>query len=131
MKWSAMATISRTNLLYKGSLATFFLILPSNDANSKWKTSWTIIILSQVDTHLFDHALTDIVASDSAVPSALPNGEHFTFQSDESVEAAKTNSIPKNTSRNTNWAVKVWKDWRNHRRTAFHIYIFHSFIIYF
>ena len=25
-----------------------------------------------VDAHLFDHALTDIVASDSAVPSALP-----------------------------------------------------------
>ena len=80
-------------------------------------------ILSQVDAHLFDHALTDIVASDSAVPSAL--------QSDETVEAAKTNSVPKNTSRNTNWAVKVWKDWSSHRRTAFHIYIFHSFIIYF
>ena len=55
--------------------------------------------LSQVDTHLFDHALTDIVASDSAVPLALPNGECFTFQSDESVEATKTNSFPKNTSR--------------------------------
>ena len=129
MKWSAMATISRTNLLYKGSLATFFFY--SNDANSKWKTSWTIIILSQVDAHLFDHALTDIVASDSAVPSALLNSERFAFQSDETVEAAKTNSVPKNTSRNTNWAVKVWKDWRSHRRTAFHIYIFHSFIIYF
>ena len=129
MKWSAMATISRTNLLYKGRLATFFFY--SNDANSKWKTSWTIIILSQVDAHLFDHALIDIVTSDSAVPSALPNGECFTFQSDESAEAAKTNSVPKNTSRNTNWTVKVWKDWSSHRQTAFHIYIFHSFIIYF
>ena len=59
-------------------------------------------ILSQVDNHLFDHALTDIVASYSAVPSALPNSERFAFQSDESVEAAKTNSIPKNTSHNTN-----------------------------
>ena len=87
--------------------------------------------LFRVDAHLFDHALTDIVTSDSAVPSTLPNGERFAFQSDESEEAAKTNSIPKNTSRNTNWAVKVWKDWRSHRRMAFHIYIFHSFIIYF
>ena len=76
-------------------------------------------ILSQVDAHLFDHALTDIFASDSAVPSALPNGKRFAFQSDESVEAEKTNSVPKNTSRNTNWAVKVWKDWSSHRRTTF------------
>ena len=76
-------------------------------------------ILSQVDAHLFDHALTDIASSDSAVPSALPNGERFAFQSDESVEAAKTNSTPKNTSRNTNWAVNVWKDWSSHRRAAF------------
>ena len=76
-------------------------------------------ILSQVDAHLFDHALTDIFASDSAVPSALPNGKRFAFQSDKSVEAEKTNSVPKNTSRNTNWAVKVWKDWSSHRRTTF------------
>ena len=87
--------------------------------------------LSQVDAHLFDHALTDIVTSDSAVPSALPNGERFAFQSDESVEAVKTNSVPKNTSHNTNWAVKICKDWSSHKRTAFHIYIFRTFIIYF
>ena len=36
-------------------------------------------------------------------------------KSDGEVEVARKNAVPSNTARNTNWAVKVWREWRtNH-----------------
>ena len=36
-------------------------------------------------------------------------------KSDDEVQAARKNAVPSNTAKNTNWAVKVWRDWRGHR----------------
>ena len=35
--------------------------------------------------------------------------------SDADVQEARKSAVPKNTAKNTTWAVKVWQDWRTHR----------------
>ena len=47
------------------------------------------------------------------------SGSRFAIKSDGQVQETKTNSIPKNTERNTNWAVKIWKEWSVHRQKSF------------
>jgi hypothetical protein len=39
-----------------------------------------------------------------------------TLTTDDDVEEAKKKAIPKNTDKNTSWAVNVWKQWSAHRR---------------
>ena len=39
--------------------------------------------------------------------------------SDEEVKVAQASAVPANTKKSTNWAVNVWKDWReSHSKTV-------------
>ena len=38
------------------------------------------------------------------------------FKTDSDVEEAKKKAVPKNTDKNTSWAVNIWKQWSAHRR---------------
>ena len=50
-------------------------------------------------------------------PSARAGSSRFhTLTTDDDVEEAKKKAIPKNTDKNTSWAVNVWKQWSAHRR---------------
>ena len=81
------------------------------------------LCLSQLDPTILydsglDHALIRNAADVNTVDIVLlepsrstTNVQHFAFKSDQNVEEAKLNSVPKNTCRNTKWAVEVWKDW--------------------
>ena len=83
------------------------------------------LFLSQLDPTILynsglDHALTGNAADVNAVdihvvllePStSTTNAQCFAFKGEKNVEEAKMKSVPKNTCRNTKWAVEVWKDW--------------------
>ena len=45
------------------------------------------------------------------------NSSRFkTLATDSDVEEAKKRAVPKNTDKNTSWAVNIWKQWSAHRR---------------
>ena len=78
------------------------------------------LFLSQLDpTVLYDsgldHALTGNAADVNAIDIVLLEPSTSTTNAqcfaNKNVEEAKLNSVPKNTCRNTKWAVEVWKDW--------------------
>ena len=43
-------------------------------------------------------------------------GRFATFKTDADVEAAQASATPLNTTKSTNWAVKIWREWTTHRR---------------
>ena len=50
-------------------------------------------------------------------PTTAASSSRFqALKTDEDVEEAKKKAIPKNTEKNTSWAVNVWKQWSAHRR---------------
>ena len=106
------------------------------------------VLLSQIDKHDFeelDRTLSEDSASHSAqfpvacardmptpirdTPTPIPaNIEpsnkpgpsiRFALKTDEELKQAKTNAIPKNTLKNTTWAVKMWKQWSAHRKQVY------------
>ena len=46
------------------------------------------------------------------------NQRFGTLVSDEQIKLAQAAAVPANTAKATNWAVGVWKDWSQHRRTV-------------
>ena len=81
---------------------------------------------SRSHTDAFDalstHAHADFSASSALVPPP-PNQPHPTttarfgeLKTDADLEEAKKKAVPKNTNKNTNWAVNIWKQWSSHRR---------------
>ena len=52
------------------------------------------------------------------VPLASANNHFTSLKSDEEVEEARKLATPKNTEKNTAWAVKVWKDWALSRQKS-------------
>ena len=53
-------------------------------------------------------------------PSNKPGPSiRFALKTDEELKQAKTNAIPKNTLKNTTWAVKIWKQWSAHRKQVY------------
>jgi hypothetical protein len=58
-------------------------------------------------------------------PSNKPGPSiRFALKTDEELKQAKTNAIPKNTLKNTTWAVKIWKQWSAH-----HDYLLSKFVL--
>ena len=57
----------------------------------------------------------------NVVPGSVSeaSSSRFVRKSDEQLEVGKSNSVPKNTARNTAWAVKTWKQWSAHRQQAY------------
>ena len=58
--------------------------------------------------------------------------------SDDNIQAVKENSVPKNTARNTAWAVTMWKDWSAHHQQSYlgnytelpvHLYIANNLVL--
>jgi hypothetical protein len=77
-------------------------------------------ILAEIDFSCFDDHIFSLPPT--SMPRSAPptSSRRFAIQAgDELVEAAKHNSIPKNTKRCTNWAIKVWKDWSLQRQQSF------------
>ena len=54
----------------------------------------------------------------SRVPLASASNRFTSLKSDEEVEEARKLATPKNTEKNTAWAVKVWKDWALSRQKS-------------
>ena len=48
-----------------------------------------------------------------------PHPTRFGLKTDKEVEEAKKLAVPKNTERNTTWAVNVWKEWTLNRQKCF------------
>ena len=74
----------------------------------------------------------------SSTLSVATSSTRFVLMSDSDLRAVKENAVPKNTARNTTWAVKVWKDWSAHRQQSFpgvfsewpvHLYIANDHIL--
>ena len=86
-------------------------------------------ILSQIDAHILsDHALlanlmTEVetpLEVETPSPTAVDILQHFALQSgDAGVQAARANSVPKNTARCTKWSLKTWKHRSSHRQKQF------------
>ncbi|MCG8625945.1 MAG: hypothetical protein MJE68_28605 [Proteobacteria bacterium] len=44
-----------------------------------------------------------------------PTARFGGLKTDADLEEAKKKAVPKNTNKNTNWAVNIWKQWSSHR----------------
>ena len=56
-------------------------------------------------------------ATNEPLPSPCTSGNRFhTLKTDSEVEEARKKAVPKNTDKNTSWAVNIWKQWSAHRR---------------
>ena len=98
-------------------------------------------LLSQIDKRDFEE-LDRILSKDSAshsaqfrvacardTPTPIPAdiepsnkpgpSSRFALKTNKELKQAKTNAIPKNTLKNTTWAVKIWKQWSAHCK---HVY---------
>ena len=50
-------------------------------------------------------------------PASVATSSRFQMlTTDKDLEEVKKKAVPKNTDKNTNWAVNVWKQWNAHRR---------------
>ena len=82
-------------------------------------------VLSQVSSEDLTRILSDASSSTATTTTTIPSTEQLGLskppqrfappKSDGEVEAARKNAVPSNTARNTNWAVKVWREWRTNR----------------
>ena len=65
-------------------------------------------------------------SSGTIQPRLVTEGENslprFDFKSDEEVRQVQKSAVPKNTERNTTWAVNIWKAWSAQRRQAYASY---------
>ena len=56
-------------------------------------------------------------ATNEPIHSPCTSGNCFhTLKTDSEVEEARKKAVPKNTDKNTSWAVNIWKHWSAHRR---------------
>ena len=51
--------------------------------------------------------------------SACATSSRFILKSDSDLQAVKENAVPKNTAKNTTWAVSIWKQWSTHRQKSY------------
>ena len=51
--------------------------------------------------------------------SACATSSRFVLKSDSDLQAVKENAVPKNTAKNTTWAVSIWKQWNTHRQKSY------------
>ena len=55
-------------------------------------------------------------STNEPLPSPCTSGNRFhTLKTDSEVEEARKKAVPKNTDKNTSWAVNIWKEWSAHR----------------
>ena len=56
-------------------------------------------------------------ATNKPLPSPCTSGNRFyMLKTNSEVEEARKKAVPKNTDKNTSWAVNIWKHWSAHRR---------------
>ena len=75
-----------------------------------------------LDGYLNSAPSTSRALESDAPPSSQPhsgpaNSSRFkVLATDSDVEEAKKRAVPRNTEKNTSWAVNIWKQWSAHRR---------------
>lgn len=132
-----------TNLQYRKSIATFSQFFKSARLSMEALLQEVDFLISQIDEaaagQRIDHTVPTTstappielsatpsvsFAASSSVSSSThgdiqPSSSRFVFQSDEKLQEIKDNSVPKNTARNTAWAVNIWKQWSLSRQEGF------------
>lgn len=88
----------------------------ASSANNSSRSSTNAAALST-------HARSDFSASSTRAPLPPSNQPHPTttarfgeLKTDADLEEARKKAVPKNTTKNTSWAVNIWKQWSSHRR---------------